>query len=81
VQTQWERVKAAFQEAFERGPSEQPAILDAACAGDAELRAAVERLLWAHVGAAGPLDSPPAIEVDPEDVPGRGSAARDRWGK
>jgi serine/threonine protein kinase/WD40 repeat protein len=61
----WERVKAIFQEAFEREPSHQGAVLDAACRGDAELREAVERLLRAHADVAGPLDAPPAIDVDP----------------
>src|SRR5262245_45924732 len=44
-----EQAKALFLEATERhAPEEWPAFLDQACAGDAELRAAVERLLRAR---------------------------------
>jgi non-specific serine/threonine protein kinase/serine/threonine-protein kinase len=58
----WARVKAVFQEAFEKPPAEQAAILDAACAGDAALREAVARLLRAHAGGEGVLDASPLDE-------------------
>ena len=66
-QARWERVKAVFQEAFEREPAGQAAIMAAGCGSDAELREAVERLLRAHARAAGPLDSPPPVDLDPAD--------------
>lgn len=69
----WERVKAVFQEAFEREPTERAALLDAACAGDPEVREDVERLLRAHAGAAGPLDRPPAVAVDAMEADGGGA--------
>src|SRR5262249_40647516 len=40
-----ERVKALFNQAADLPPSEQQALLDAACSGDPELRVAVEKLL------------------------------------
>ncbi|HEX8337888.1 MAG TPA: serine/threonine-protein kinase, partial [Pyrinomonadaceae bacterium] len=48
--------------ALERGVGERAAFLDAACAGDGELRAAVESLLAAH-GRAGDFIESPALEV------------------
>ncbi len=40
-----ERVKALFDQAVDLPPHQQKALLDAACSGDSELRAAVEKLL------------------------------------
>ncbi len=45
---QHQRVRKVFDEAVEKPLVERPAFLDSACAGDAELRQAVERLLEAH---------------------------------
>ena len=67
----WVRVKAVFQRAFEHSPAEQAAILDAECAGDAELRKAVERLLRAHARTAGLLDSPPLPDLEVPAPPAR----------
>ena len=44
----WRRVEQLLAAALERDPSERGAFLDAACAGDAELRREVESLLAAH---------------------------------
>jgi WD40 repeat protein len=41
----FKRVEQLFHEAIARDPSERAAFLEAACAGDADLRAAVENLL------------------------------------
>jgi non-specific serine/threonine protein kinase/serine/threonine-protein kinase len=60
-----DRVKVVFQEAIDRPPAEQAAVLDRACAGDAELRQAVERLLRAHAAGAGVVDAGLLDEVDP----------------
>ena len=49
----WHRVEEILDEALELPPDEVPAFLDRACAGDAELRAAVENLLAADRQAAG----------------------------
>ena len=48
----WERIKAVFQDTFERDPADRTAALDAACGADATLREAVERLLQAHASSA-----------------------------
>ena len=49
-----------FHEALARPPAERAAFLDAACAGQSELRAAVEALLAAHAASASLLDRPAA---------------------
>ncbi len=49
MQTNWNRVKDLFADAAELPLSERAAFLDRECAGDAELRTAVERLLI-HAG-------------------------------
>jgi hypothetical protein len=59
-----DRVEALFHQAADLPPQEQRALLDAACAGDPDLRAAVEKLLAddarlrAGEGPAAFLDSP-----------------------
>src|SRR5581483_8964037 len=47
-----------FHEALARDPSERGAYLDRVCAGDPGLRASVEALLRANVGATGFLSAP-----------------------
>jgi eukaryotic-like serine/threonine-protein kinase len=49
-----------FHEALAKPPAERVAFLDSACAGQSELRAAVEALLAAHEASGNPLDRPPA---------------------
>jgi serine/threonine protein kinase/tetratricopeptide (TPR) repeat protein len=58
------RLKAVFSDARDRtDPAERAAYLDAACAGDADLRARVEALLQASTGADSVLDTPgPALD-------------------
>ncbi|MDH5197997.1 MAG: serine/threonine-protein kinase, partial [Gemmatimonadota bacterium] len=51
----WEDVQTLFAAALERPPAERDAFLDAACAGDAALRAEVASLLAAHA-TEGPVD-------------------------
>jgi serine/threonine protein kinase len=53
----WERVRTLFQDVFECEPEERVARLDAACGADADLRAAVDRLLHAHGSAGGFLEA------------------------
>jgi serine/threonine protein kinase/tetratricopeptide (TPR) repeat protein len=61
-----------FHQARARSPDEQPGFLEQACAGDRSLRAAVEALLRANVGATGFLEQPsPVVTVD---VPPRENA-------
>ncbi len=43
----WRRINEVLDQALELPPEELPAFLDRSCAGDAELRAAVEKLLAA----------------------------------
>jgi serine/threonine protein kinase/tetratricopeptide (TPR) repeat protein len=53
-----------------RDPDERATYLEQACGGDAALRAAVEALLRADVGASGFLDRPPADPDATADAPG-----------
>jgi serine/threonine protein kinase/tetratricopeptide (TPR) repeat protein len=62
-----ERIKLVFGEALERRAGERAAYLDAACAGDAELRARVEALL-AAAEKEDPFLSDPTVK--PPDAPG-----------
>src|SRR5947209_1029030 len=41
----WQRIQCLFEAAIERDPAERTSFLAQACAGDAELRAAVDDLL------------------------------------
>jgi hypothetical protein len=50
----WQRLEEIFQSALDRPPQGRAAWLDAACAGDAELRCEVDALLAAH--ESGELD-------------------------
>ncbi len=54
----WRQVNDVFQAALEEAPSDRPAFVDRACAGDAALREEVESLLAAHDRADSPLDVP-----------------------
>jgi serine/threonine protein kinase len=54
----WHAAKAIFQAALERDPGERAAFLDAACAGDEALRAAVDDLLAADATAGDFLQTP-----------------------
>ena len=56
-------LEALYFAALEKPPAERPAFLDAACAGDQDLRARVERLLAAQPKLGGFLD-PPAATTD-----------------
>jgi serine/threonine protein kinase len=53
------RVRDVFLAATDRPAAERPAYLAEACGPDADLRAAVERLLAAHADPASILDPPP----------------------
>src|SRR5262245_37700530 len=61
------RVRDLFLAATDLVPERRPAFLAEVCGADAELRAAVERLLVAHAAPASILDpasvSPPATET------------------
>ena len=54
----WERVKAVFQDTFEKEPAERAALLAAACGDDAEVRMLADRLLAAHGSVGTFLDTP-----------------------
>ncbi|MGH7168802.1 MAG: serine/threonine-protein kinase [Gemmataceae bacterium] len=61
-----------FEQALARPPQERAAFLEQACAGQSELRAAVEALLAAHDKSRNILDRPPADlgqTVDSEPAP------------
>ncbi len=60
-----------FHQALARSPEERPAFLEQACAGDPALRAAVEKLLRANVGATGFLEQPSPAPVATVDEPHR----------
>jgi eukaryotic-like serine/threonine-protein kinase len=59
----WNHIKAIFQAAMEREPIERDAMLSAACAADAGIRDAVERLLAAHANAGDFLDAAHGIPL------------------
>jgi eukaryotic-like serine/threonine-protein kinase len=62
-----------FHEALaRRGPAERAAYLEQACAGNPALRASVEALLRAHVGASGFLEHPAAALLAPAGGPSAG---------
>jgi WD40 repeat protein len=65
------REEAIFHEALARAtPEERAAFLDRACAGDPALRASVEALLRASVGASGFLEEPaPGLAATVDDLP------------
>src|SRR4051794_19262921 len=52
-----------------RDPEQRAAYLEQACGGDAALRASVEALLQADVGATGFMDRPPPDPDATADVP------------
>jgi serine/threonine protein kinase len=59
-----------FHEALARSrPEERSAYLEQACAGDPALRASIEALLRANMGASGFLDSPAAASMATGDEP------------
>ena len=63
------RVRQIYAAAIDRDPEDRPAYLDRACAGEPDLRAAVEELLLRH---SHDLDGPHVAETKP--TPARGHA-------
>ena len=55
----WQQIERMLDEALSRDRSEWPALLDAGCAGDAELRQEVMSLLGRVTAAERFLDAPP----------------------
>jgi serine/threonine protein kinase/tetratricopeptide (TPR) repeat protein len=70
--TELSPAEAIFFAAQERPPGEQAAFLDQACAGDASLRARIERMLAAQSHLGGFLDQPQAAATP--DIPRNGPA-------
>ena len=67
----YDQVKSIFLDAIERhSPEEWPAFLEQACAGDAALRAGVEKLLraQAELGSFHEPVRPPAATIDPAPI-------------
>src|SRR5712664_1277964 len=58
----WQQISTVFQAALERGPRQQAAFLDEACAGDSSLRREVESLIASHEQVGNFIEAP-AIEV------------------
>ncbi|MDA8020542.1 MAG: serine/threonine-protein kinase [Thermoanaerobaculia bacterium] len=54
----WSRLRQLFEQSIELEPGERAEFLDSACAGDGELRAAVEQLIDADLAAGEFLDDP-----------------------
>ena len=81
----WDELKRIFSEALERPAGARGKFLEQACGDDAELKAAVERLLHQHEKAADFL-STPAVQIAPDESaaapprfpPGRTLAGRFR---
>src|SRR5947209_8037096 len=63
-----------FHQAIARSPEERLAFLEQACAGDPSMRAAVEALLRANVGATGFLEQPSPVPLATVDEPHRETA-------
>jgi Tol biopolymer transport system component len=63
----WERTQQLYHAALERDARERADFLNQACAGDAELRRAVEVLLAAHAQASGFLLTP-ALAVEAREL-------------
>ncbi len=61
----WQQAKQLFGAALERDAAERSAFVAAACAGDGELRAELERLLAGHCDSATFLERPAAAVADP----------------
>lgn len=61
--TRWQQVKSVLAEVLEQPPALRPALLDAACQDDPDLRAEVESLLAADQ-QAGEFLNQPALEQD-----------------
>jgi WD40 repeat protein/serine/threonine protein kinase/Flp pilus assembly protein TadD len=61
--------QSLFIAALERDPSERGAFLESACAGNANLRGRVEKLLLAHEHAAKFMEAPAAPHADTIDEP------------
>src|SRR4030095_6005665 len=67
----WQQVTELFHDALEREPAQRAAFLEAACAGDEELRREVASLIRSHQDADGLIDLPvleKAAEVLADDV-------------
>src|SRR5262245_38205635 len=69
-----------FHEALAKPASERAAYLDSACAGQPQLRAAVEALLAAHEASDSLLDKP-APDLGATAAPRPGQAAPQRTGE
>jgi eukaryotic-like serine/threonine-protein kinase len=63
----WKQVEEAFEAALAAGEDARTRVLEAHCAGRADLRAEVESLLAAHAGAGGFLSAP--VVEGPDTVP------------
>ena len=68
-----------FHEALARAPADRGAFLDAACAGNADLRANVEALLAAHEKSGDLLDKSP-LEQTVDSAPGQSEGATSEYG-
>jgi len=62
-QTDWQRMRALFEQALELPPAERAAFLETRCAGQPELRAEVEALLAADTQAS--AQSPELVALAP----------------
>jgi hypothetical protein len=67
VITDLNALESLYFAALEKPPAERPAFLDAACAGDPDLRAGVERLLAAEAEVGDFLDAPAATAAGDPD--------------
>jgi len=65
--TRYQKVKAVFHEAVEQPPEAREALLQARCAGDADLRRDVEALLASHE-KSGEFLAEPALKVKASDL-------------
>jgi serine/threonine protein kinase/tetratricopeptide (TPR) repeat protein len=69
----WRRIEQILDDALDVPPAERPALLDARCAGDADLRAAVARMLAACERADAHFETPVLSAADVvDDAPAGG---------
>jgi hypothetical protein len=59
----WQQLKRLFHTALELGPAKRTAFLTEACAGDKQVRQAVEKLLASHDDAGSFLAAPAIIDA------------------
>lgn len=72
----WKEVRRIFEDSLDVPDESRAQFVDSACAGDAELKAEVTRLLELHTAAGGFLETPPTLVLDLKQDAGSGLVFR-----